>query len=196
MFCKKNFYLYTKTKENRRELLGSIRLIAKESQWNMEINWKKEPQMNEDCWKFYLEADGQDLMLGEENGECEETGEYTTYRDNMDSAGKWTAMQETCHRSGECLGEWIFYHVRYEELSVLPDSVKATMNNSFLIHGLMNYKYIAILFSENNPEKTALGVPGIFHQREKEVAEMFGFTDFVGEKGSKTGSFGYYLRFL
>ena len=64
------------------------------------------------------------------------------------------------------------------------------------IHGLMNYKYILILFSVRAAKKTAIGIPGIFHQREKEVASMFGFTEFVGEKEPEIGGFGYYLRFL
>ena len=40
-----------------------------------------------------------------------------------------------------------------------------------------------------------LGVPGVFYEREKMVALMFGFEAFECESGDpKAGTFGYYLR--
>ena len=66
------------------------------------------------------------------------------------------------------------------------------VNNSFLLHGFYNYRHV-ILGKEG--EAYYLGVPGVFYEREKMVALMFGFEAFECESGeSKAGEFGYYLR--
>ena len=66
------------------------------------------------------------------------------------------------------------------------------MNNSFLLHGFYNYRHV-ILGKEG--EVHYLGVPGVFYEREKMVALMFGFEAFecCGGK-AEPGKFGYYLR--
>lgn len=44
-------------------------------------------------------------------------------------------------------------------------------------------------------EKFYLGVPGVYYDREKMAAEMFGFEAFEGKQTpAEPGSFGYYMK--
>ena len=67
-------------------------------------------------------------------------------------------------------------------------------NNSFVIHGFMNYNHL-IVKTENN--KKYLGVPGVYEKPEEMMAKLFGFTEFVDEKthseSQSEGAFGYWL---
>lgn len=67
-------------------------------------------------------------------------------------------------------------------------------NNSFVIHGFMNYNHL-IVKTENS--KKYLGVPGVYEKPEEMMAKLFGFTEFVDEKthseSQSEGAFGYWL---
>ncbi|WP_310605194.1 DUF6128 domain-containing protein [Anaerosporobacter sp.] len=68
-------------------------------------------------------------------------------------------------------------------------------NNSFLLHGYYNFRHL--IFAKRkivDGEEYILGVPGIYQNREKFMAKMFGFTQFKCSKvvEQKTGEFGYW----
>lgn len=68
--------------------------------------------------------------------------------------------------------------------------------NSFLSHGYYHYKYIMlgkVKFDKN--ESYVIGVPGVFTNKEKYLANMFGFSVFIPVKKAKmlTGNFGYWI---
>ena len=67
-------------------------------------------------------------------------------------------------------------------------------NNSFVIHGFMNYSHLIVKTEDN---KKYLGVPGIYEKPEEMMAKLFGFTEFVDEKthseSQTEGAFGYWL---
>jgi len=69
--------------------------------------------------------------------------------------------------------------------------------NSFLTHGFYTYQYLMLgkMRFENGVEQPVLGVPGVYSNREKYVANMFGFEQFIPVKktGIKTGEFGYWI---
>ncbi len=69
--------------------------------------------------------------------------------------------------------------------------------NSFLTHGYYTYKYLMLgnMRFDNGKNKAVLGVPGVFSNREKYLANMFGFYQFipVRKNGLKTGQFGYWI---
>ncbi len=70
-------------------------------------------------------------------------------------------------------------------------------NNSFLSHGYYRYHYLLLgkLRFQDEEEKIILGVPSIYNQKEKELANMFGFEQFVSVKRTdrKQGEFGYWI---
>ena len=69
--------------------------------------------------------------------------------------------------------------------------------NSFLTHGYYTYQYLLLgkMRFDNGSEHAIIGVPGVFSNREKYLANMFGFEQFIPIKktGIKTGEFGYWI---
>lgn len=68
--------------------------------------------------------------------------------------------------------------------------------NSFLSHGYYRYQYLMLgKVRLNQRECYVIGVPGVFTNKEKYLANMFGFRIFVPVKKTKinTGNFGYWI---
>ena len=69
--------------------------------------------------------------------------------------------------------------------------------NSFLTHGYYTYQYLLLgkLRFDGGSDRAIIGVPGVFSNREKYLANMFGFEQFIPIKktGVKTGEFGYWI---
>lgn len=83
-----------------------------------------------------------------------------------------------------------------KDFIIFPEKYQNLVNNSFLLHGYYNYRHI-ILGKKEEAGKNVyyLGVPGVYYEREKMVAIMFGFEGFeCGEKKAGNGGFGYYMR--
>ncbi len=69
----------------------------------------------------------------------------------------------------------IYEKIQRQDLSRLPRKEWRIANNSFLLHGFYNYHHL--VYIEENGE-VWIGVPGIFHEKEKLAANTFGFTHF------------------
>ncbi len=69
--------------------------------------------------------------------------------------------------------------------------------NSFLTHGFYTYQYLLLgkMWFGDGTAHRIIGVPGVFSNREKYLANMFGFEQFIPVKktGVKTGEFGYWI---
>ncbi len=65
--------------------------------------------------------------------------------------------------------------IRRQDLSRLPRREWRLANNSFLLHGYYNYHHL--LYIEENGA-VWIGVPGIYHDKEKTAAAAFGFGEF------------------
>lgn len=68
--------------------------------------------------------------------------------------------------------------------------------NSFVSHGYYHYRYLMlgrVRFEQG--ECVVIGVPGVFTNKEKYLANMFGFDTFIPVKRAKnlTGNFGYWV---
>jgi hypothetical protein len=85
--------------------------------------------------------------------------------------------------------------VELKDLKLLPKSQWILSSNSFVLHGYYNYQYLILGKMEN---RFILGVPGVFCNKEKLVANLFGFTEFKAAQLSdyKTGRFGYWYKYL
>lgn len=79
---------------------------------------------------------------------------------------------------------------------VLTKEYQPMVNNSFLLHGFYNYKHIILGRDDSGrEERFYIGVPGVYYDREKQVAVMFGFESFESEtEPAENGSFGYYMK--
>ena len=69
----------------------------------------------------------------------------------------------------------IYEKIQRKDLSRLPRREWRIANNSFLLHGFYNYHHL--LYIEDGDE-VWIGVPGIYHEKEKLAANTFGFTHF------------------
>lgn len=82
-----------------------------------------------------------------------------------------------------------------KDLAKLEKKYWILANNSFLLHGYCSYRYL--ILARNIKENTFfIGIPGIFHPREKMMAGMFGFSQFQMSRSGhlRQGEFGYYIR--
>lgn len=65
--------------------------------------------------------------------------------------------------------------IKRQDLSRLPRKEWRLANNSFLLHGFYNYHHLLYIEEDGN---VWIGVPGIYHEKEKMAANSFGFTEF------------------
>ena len=84
------------------------------------------------------------------------------------------------------------------DFKFLPKEYLSLANNSFLLHGYFNYKYLLFGYMKGEKRKWFLGVPGFFQNQEQLLAGMFGFGEFRTKHTTKqkTGEFGYWYRIL
>ena len=252
MFVRKNYYLYAENAEKQNEkkkLLGSVRLTRIEEQWTMEIQWKDE----NDAAALVSKAEEEELQLqikekeiifrqinrdlredaADTNADKTEEQELAvTATENIRKEDKqeedkqeedkqeraeqerklqirtggedrshqidqeWEQIRNSCHKVKDCreLGE--VYRVNKGNFAVLPESMKHILQNSFLVHGLMNYGYLLLFRVDEKARQFGVGVPGVYYEKEKLVAEMFGFPQFWCDGRSDNGKFGYYLRIV
>ena len=73
-------------------------------------------------------------------------------------------------------------------------------NNSFVMHGYYNYHYLllGLMQFQDGKRQHVLGVPGIFSNKDKYLANIFRFTEFVPVRNCpyRTGEFGYWIAKL
>lgn len=95
---------------------------------------------------------------------------------------------------------WSYRKIQRSQLTSLARHEWRLANNQFLMHGYRNYRHLLLL--ERNG-KWYLGVPGIYHRREAQAAETFGFPEFIGveeiqihlpDEERQAEAFGYWIR--
>ena len=85
-----------------------------------------------------------------------------------------------------------------ELLKQLPIEDDAVVNNSFLVHGYYNFKHILFgkVCENDNNTRYFIGVPGMYCNRERFMASMFGFCNFKKSHRSDYANpyFGYWYQ--
>lgn len=87
--------------------------------------------------------------------------------------------------------------IRPQDIGLLPRENWSYGNNSFLLHGYYNYRYLVFARVGDEARRRVryiLGVPGHYYSNEKYMASMFGFPHFVLAKKQpvQNGRFGYW----
>ena len=86
--------------------------------------------------------------------------------------------------------------IKPQDIGLLPREIWVYGNNSFLLHGYYNYRYLILakLFNPEGTPRYLLGVPGHYYSNERYMASMFGFPNFVLSKNQpiEDGRFGYW----
>ena len=90
-------------------------------------------------------------------------------------------------------------HMELRDIRELPRRYWYLGNNSFLLHGFFNYRYL--LMGEragDGGNELFLGIPGVYQSQEKVMASIFGFPLFITEKKSeaKEDRFGYWCHIM
>jgi hypothetical protein len=86
--------------------------------------------------------------------------------------------------------------IKPQDIGVLPRDSWVYGNNSFLLHGYYNYRYLILakLLNPNGMPRYLLGIPGHYYSNERYMASMFGFPNFVLSKDQpmEDGRFGFW----
>lgn len=119
----------------------------------------------------------------------------------------WNAVwEELCreHKPAALFEEWDTQCIQLElkDLRSLPKKYWYLGNNSFLLHGFFNYRYLVL--GRTAEERWFLGVPGVYQRQERVMAAIFGFPEFfaAGSGGERGGSrepvnhFGCWVRYI
>ena len=146
---------------------------------------KMDHQMDRSAIRIYAKDmdDIKGILFQRPNGELyigtwEEGGFSMPSRPNENMEQEGLIMEQEMEQE---MDEYIFpSNVHYEkiqrqDLSRLPRKEWRLANNSFLLHGFYNYHHL--LYIEEDGQ-VFIGVPGIYHEREKAAANNFGFTQF------------------
>lgn len=119
----------------------------------------------------------------------------------------WNAVwEELCreHKPVALFEEWDMQCIQLElkDLRSLPKKYWYLGNNSFLLHGFFNYRYL--LLGRTAEERWFLGVPGVYQRQERVMAAIFGFPEFfaAGPGGERregrepVNHFGCWVRYI
>lgn len=86
--------------------------------------------------------------------------------------------------------------IKPQDIGLLPRDIWVYGNNSFLLHGYYNYRYLILakLFNPEGTPRYLLGIPGHYYSNERYMASMFGFPNFVLSKDQpmEDGRFGFW----
>lgn len=86
--------------------------------------------------------------------------------------------------------------IKPQDIGVLPRDTWVYGNNSFLLHGYYNYRYLILakLLNPDGMPRYLLGIPGHYYSNERYMASMFGFPNFVLSKDQpmEDGRFGFW----
>lgn len=111
---------------------------------------------------------------------------------------KWEQMKSQYNRMHPFGDDREFISIELKDFVVMRESCQRLINNSFLLHGFYNYRHLILgkdcRIGDEREICFYLGVPGVFFEREKMVAVMFGFEGFECAGPVEIGKFGYYMR--
>lgn len=160
-----------------------------------------------------IPIDVEHIVMSEEKGEEEVVEELP--REPEEHACKETFKEQEIHTCEEACKEACeeeveqyipprtrtYNKIQRQDISKLPRREWHLANNSFLLHGFYNYHHL--LYIEEG-EHGWLGVPGIYHEKERAVARAFGFPQFhritdadvqlTNEEKNTYDDFGYWCR--
>lgn len=112
------------------------------------------------------------------------------------SLNKWEQLERIYPKIHPFGDSREYLSVTPRDFVVLPRQYQELVQNSFLLHGYYNYGHLILTkIVEAEEERYYLGVPGVYYDREKQAALMFGFEGFeAGTDKMEDGGFGYYMK--
>ena len=114
----------------------------------------------------------------------------------------WNRLRATYPKvtAFECTDGCEILVIKPQDIGLLPRENWVYGNNSFLLHGYYNYRYLILARLGKSGERGSyiLGVPGHYGNNEKYMAAMFGFEHFVRStrQPPRDSRFGYWCTDL
>ena len=121
------------------------------------------------------------------------------FREGLTELPLWDSLKRIMPRKRVLSEEgWEVLQIQLQDLGRLPRENWPYGNNSFVLHGYYQYRYL-ILARRMREQKTPgdarwqyiVGVPGIFKPQEKFMAAMFGLPEFKRADSREEG-FGFW----
>lgn len=112
------------------------------------------------------------------------------------SQDKWEQLKRIYPKIHPFGDEREYLSVTPRDFIVLARQYQELVQNSFMLHGYYNYGHLILTkIMDNREERYYLGVPGVYYDREKQAALLFGFEGFeAGTDKMEEGGFGYYMK--
>lgn len=154
----------------------------------------KQPEENAEgsrgIWKFVRGGAGH----GEKGDRQGTAGEEDKIQiDDVILNDKWDQLKQLYSVVHPYEDDRQYIAIQPKDFVIMTGDYQHLANNSFLLHGFYNYRHIVL--GRERDGSFYLGVPGVYYEREKMVALMFGFEAFECTGGNaEAGKFGYYLR--
>lgn len=149
-------------------------------------------------WRQGRQETGQQTEQTQETERVQETAQVQEMKAASIFPDKWEQLKsqyQIIHPFGD---EREFITIEPKDFVILEETSQRLVNNSFLLHGFYNYRHLILGKDHQLGTKESvcfyIGVPGVFFEREKMVAVMFGFEGFESAGPVEMGKFGYYLR--
>lgn len=99
----------------------------------------------------------------------------------------WERIKET-HPAFRLDRNILCVRIELKDLREMPKKYWYLGNNSFLLHGFFNYRYL--ILGKMEEERWFIGVPGIYQHQERVMAAIFGFPEFLPiNREKETGVF-------
>lgn len=139
----------------------------------------------------------QEEIGGGENRASENRMEVTGNQTPVDflEEEKWEQLWKLYPRIRPFRDDREYLSVTPADFVMLPEGSYRNAHNSFLMHGFYRYHHLLLFRYEKKGEVIYyLGVPGNFHEQDRQVAVMFGFESFeCAAEPAQEGDFGYFL---
>lgn len=178
--------------EKENKLPTEKAIVQQEAQRKKEVPFEVKPNIQRENMKkpeMPKAEEPKEEVPAEVKKEIEEEPEINL-NENWDKLiDQYKRISPFPERDVECL------QIELKDLRILPKSQWVLSTNSFVLHGFYNYHYLIL---GKVKDRFIIGVPGIFCNKEKLVAGLFGFNDFKPAQVSeyKTGRFGYWYKYL
>lgn len=175
-------YLQQELKEIQEELLNEERMHLESESLEFE---QKEASMEESGVQQDLEEEeGDHTVNSQEYTEEEENATAKPFFDNYPRIYPF--------EDNEII---LCVKIEPKDIGMLPKEIWPYSNNSFLMHGFYCYHHLIFAkMKDRNGCRYILGIPGIYHNRERFMAKMFGFENFksIRRRELRQGDFGYW----
>lgn len=166
-----------------------------------EVREERQLQEEDDMERVREEAVREEADAPQEIGENVQKEEIQEEEQDHRPKGEWEYLwecyeQEEIHVQGHKVE---VIHIQLNDIRVLPVRYWTLGRNKFVVHGFCNYRYLLLGRMEiKDQKKWLLGIPGIYQNQEKVMAQMFGFPQFMQKAPAtyRTGQEGFWYQFL